>query len=1078
MRKFLQASILFFMLAATAWAQERTVSGKVTSQEDGSALPGVNVVLKGTTVGTVTDVEGVFRLSVPPSGGALVFSFIGLQTQEVVIGNRTTVDVQLSLDVVQLGEVIVTAAGIQREKKALGYSVENVTGNKLQQVSEPDPLRALSGKVPGVNIIGSSGAPGSSTRITIRGNSSLLGNNQPLFVVDGIPYNNDLNSTDASGGLTGGGGFSSRISDLDPNDIASITVLKGAAAAALYGTRAASGVIVVTTKSGSASASKKGLEVTFSSTYGFEEIANIPDFQNTYGTGVNFAYAQANGSWGAPFIGTRPYASLDSINHWYNGCPGMQAFNGKRVPYRAYPNNVKDFFERGTIFENSVSLNGGNEKSVFSVTLSQLKQTGFVPQTEFQRHNISIGGKTELTNGLVVNANLAVTRSVQDGVLSGTASATQGDPSAFARTLYFGRNWDVQGQPFQNPLDLGSEFFIGRGNANNPYWAVENTGIRGNTDRYVATLGLVYDVKEWLSLSYKIGFNTYNQLQKEFQRPNGAGVPLGVVTELNVKNDELNSDFIATVTKDVSENFNIRALGGFNINQRTNISQAVQGTGYVVFDIDDVDNTNSVVPFGGGFSRRRIMGVYGDVSLGYKNWAFLNLTARNDWSSTLPVENRSFFYPAVNASVILSEALGIDSKSVNQIKVRAGWAQVGNDTNPYLLNNTFGINSTLGIAGATAGKPFTPPGGNPVPGASLNNVATDPNLKPERTTEFETGLDVRFLDNRVGISATYYDKLSEDQIAPVTLPQESGFSSLLTNFGSVTNKGIELSADITPVRLSNGLTWTVSGAFTHNKNKIKELRNGVNEIQFGFGFAGSVIAVHRPGEEYGQLLGTVNDRDSEGNFLIDPSNGQMIRGLNRQIIGNPNPDYTLGITNQINFKGFTLSALFDIRKGGDIFSNTVNSILGRGVLAYQADREVNRIIKGVYGNPNTHLPYLDDQGNTIPNQTMVEVNSLFFGESFGVNSADEWAVFDATTYRLREASLTYTLPKSLLEKTPFGSVSVGFTGRNLWFSAPNFPKDLNYDPETNQFGNTNQQGIEYSTTPSARRYAFTLRVSL
>jgi TonB-linked SusC/RagA family outer membrane protein len=1086
MKKILLASFLCLVHISVIWAQERTVTGKVTSAEDGLPLPGVNVVVKGTSLGTVTNTEGTYTLSVSPSGGTLVFSFIGLTTQEIEIGGRTTIDLQMGQDVQQLGEVVVTAVGIQRERKALGYSVESVSGDKVQQVSEPDPLRALTGKVPGVNIVASSGAPGSSTRITIRGNSSMLNNNQPLFVVDGIPYNNDFVTTEGvnlnTGGLTQGGAFSSRISDLDPNDIKSMSVLKGATAAALYGARAANGVIVITTKSGSASASRKGLEITYSTTYGIEKISNIPNFQNTYGTGVNFAYQQSNGSWGAPFIGTRPYANIDSIPHWYQGRPGMGAFDGVRVPYRAYPDNVKDFFETGRIFENSISITGGNEKSVISVTLSQLNQQGFVPETEFLRHNISVGGKTTLANGLVIGGNLAYTRSSQAGVLSGAPSATSGDPSAFARTMYFGRNWDVQGQPFQNPVDNGSEFFIARNTANNPYWSVLNSGIRSRVDRYVAAFNVAYDFTDWLSMSYKIGVNGFGQSQFEFQRPNGAGNPLGTMTTVDVFTDEINSDLIMTASRDLNEDFSLRALVGWNVNQRTSKLRSVDGIGYVVFNIDEITNLNDLTPNpNSSYSRRRLFGVYADVSVGYKDWAFLTLTARNDWSSTLPVANRSFFYPAANASVILTEALGISSGFFNMIKLRAGWANVGNDTGPYLLNNVFVVNDFDATTQSTVGRPFTPTNGpaagSTVPTSGLNAVGTDPNLKPERTSEIEGGFDVRFWDDRIGVNFTAYSKESSDQIAQISVPEETGFQTQLTNFGTVTNKGIEIGVDVTPIKTEAGLTWTILGSFTKNKNLITELREGVTEIQFGSGFGGSVSSTHRAGQPYGILTGTVDVRDEEGNMLIDPGTGQFIQALEPGIIGDPNPDFILGITNSVSFKGFTISAVWDLRQGGDIYSTTVNSVLGRGVLAYQADREENAILKGVYGDPISLQPFLDEAGNKIPNQTMIETNSLYFGESFAVNAADEWSVFDATTYRLREASIIYQFPKSLLGRTPFGAISLGFTGRNLWFYAPNFPKDLNYDPETNQFGARNAQGIEYSTTPSARRFAVTLRAT-
>ncbi len=648
--------------------------------------------------------------------------------------------------------------------------------------------------------------------------------------------------------------------------------------------------------------------------------------------------------------------------------------------------------------------------------------------------------------------------------------------------MYFGRNWDVQGQPFQNPVDKGSEFFIGRATANSPYWAVYNSGIRSKVDRYVAAFSAAYDFTDWLNLSFKIGINGFAQSQYEFQRPNGAGNPLGTMTTVDVFTDEINSDLILTASRNLNENFTVRALVGWNVNQRTSKVRSLDGVSYVIFDIDELTNLNDITPNPNtGYTRRRLFGFYGDVNFGYKDWAFLTLTGRNDWSSTLPVENRSFFYPAVNASVILNDALNMSSGFFNVIKLRAGWASVGNDTSPYLLSNVFVVNDYDNTTQSAVARPFTPTGGpaagSTIPTAGQNFLSTDPNLKPERTTEIEAGVDLRFWKDRAGINFTAYTKESTDQIAQISVPEETGYQAQLTNFGAVTNKGIEIGVDLTPVKTPSGFTWTIMGSFTRNRNLVKELRAGVDEIQFGSAFGGSVSTVHRPGQPFGILTGTVDVRDDEGNMLIDPATGTFIQALDPQIIGDPNPDFILGITNMISFKGITLSAVWDLRQGGDVFSVTANSILGRGVLAYQADREQNAIIRGVYGNPDTFEPYLDDAGNKIPNQTMIEVNSLFFGESFGVAGADEWSVFDATTYRLREASIVYTFPSSLLQKTPFGAVSLGVTGRNLWNYSPNFPKDLNYDPETNQFGARNGQGIEYSTTPSARRFAVTLRAT-
>jgi TonB-linked SusC/RagA family outer membrane protein len=1081
MRNFLRLSLLLVavLLMHSVQAQERTISGKVTSDEDGSPVPGVNVILKGTTFGTVTDFDGNYKLTVPVDDGTLVFRFIGLATREVEIGNQSVIDVTMDPDIRQLTEVIVTAVGIERETRALGYSVENVEGEKIQQVSEPDALRALQGKVPGVNISGSSGAPGSSTRITIRGNSSLLGNNQPLFVVDGIPFNSEEYRTYNQ--LASGGSYANRLADLDPNNIESMTVLKGAAAAALYGSRAANGVVLITTKTGSAKASRKGLEMTFSTSYAIEKIANLPNLQNTYGTGTNFAYQQANGSWGPPFIGTRPYASLDSIPHWFSGRPGMDAFDGVMVPYRAYPDNVEKLFETGSIFDNSLTVTAGNESSVLSVTASHLTNDGYVPNTQFDRTNISAGGNAELQNGFIVGANLSYIRTEQKGVQSGVGSLGGNNPAAFARALLLGRNWDIHGQPYQNPVDMGSEFMVGRGTADNPLWSYENAGFTQKVNRVIASFNLGYDITDWLSLSYKIGINTYNQQNKDFIRPGSTGADgIGRIAEDVIEFEEIESNFLVTFTRDFNEDFSFRGIFGHNLNQRTIDRQAVEGTQYVVFDIDDIDNVNNLVPFGGDFSQRRLWGLFADLNFGYKNWAFLTLTGRNDWSSTLPQDANSFFYPAITGSVVLTDALNLDNRALSFLKVRAGWSEVGNDTDPYQLLPVYLINNVLVTnPSPTAELPFTPAGGTTVPGGTLENTERDPNLKPERTREIEAGFEARFFTDRIKLDVTLYDRESRDQIAGVSLPEESGFSFFFTNFGVVSNRGIEIGLGITPLRTQAGFNWDIYGTFTHNRNVIEELTEGVDEItlEVGSDFSGGPSIVLRPGQEYGLIKGSVNDRDDEGNLLIDPANGQLIPALDPLIIGNPNPDFIIGITNTFNYKGVTLNAVFDWRQGGDLWSNTVQSMLARGVLEFQGNRETMMVIPGVYGNPNTHEPLRTENGEKIPNQTMVEVNSLWFGQSFGANSQSEWSVWDGTVFRLREVSLGYDLPQNLLENTPFGRVNLSLTGRNLWFNAPNFPKDSNYDPEVNQFGATNKQGIEYAATPSVKRYAVNLRVT-
>lgn len=1087
MRKIL---LVFSMCLAIAWsvvAQDRTVTGKVTEQ-DGSPLPGVNVIVQGTSAGTVTDVDGKYSLSVPSGFNVLVFSFIGLTTQEIDIASRTSVDVLMATDVKQLGEVVVTAAGIERESKSLGYAVNSVSGDKVSQKSEPDLLRSMQGKVAGVNILSSSGAPGSATRITIRGNKSMFGNNQPLFVVDGIPYDNGYNVT--SNEVTDGASYSSRIADIDPNNIESMSILPGGAAAALYGVRAANGVVVITTKSGSSRASRKGLEIAYSSGFSIEQVANLPEYQNKYGTGSKSDYAEANGSWGPAFDrpgpgvnygldgSTTPNGSeVDSIPYWSSYAAVFP--NGpKMVPYQAYPNNVKDFFKNGKVFENSITISGGNEKSVLTLVASNLKQDGYIPYSSFNKTNVSLGGQTQLVNGLHVGGNLSYTNSAQRGPLSGYGSANQVSASAFSRILFPGRNWDITGQPKFDPVTQGNVFFLGSA-ADNPYWSAQNNGVRSNVDRVAASINAGYDITDWLNVTYKIGINTYNDRRKEVTRKGSVGAAgLGQIILDNIYYQEIESNLLITINRNISDDLSLKAIIGQNINQRTGESQAVKGVNSIAFDIDDIDNFNSVTPFGGTYYRRRLAGLMGDISLGWKDYLFLNLTGRNDWSSTLPKNKNSFFYPSVSTSFVFTEALGMDKSILSSGKIRAAWSKVGNDALPYSLKATYNLNqgNSSNLVGALPGNdlPFR---GHP--GATTGTTVYDPNLTPEFSTTIELGTDLSFFQDRINVKATVYKINTTDQIAPIALPDETGFNQIITNFGELSNKGIELGLDATPVKLANGFTWNIYGTYTHNENVVEKLSPGVDEIVLRNVYGGSVTPMLAVGKQYGMLKGTYDVRDDQGNFLIDPATGNTIISKDFQYIGNPNPKFLASLGNAFSFKGFTLSCLFNLRYGGDLFSATNQFYIGRGVTRYTENRDGTFIVPGVYGDTNTNQPILVDN-KTVPNTTQIIANDLYFqtaGGGFGINASDKQSIFDATVLRLSEVTFGYSVPKVFLKKTPFGSLSLTFTGRNLWYKAPNFPKYSNYDPETTSFGGQNYTGIEYNTAPSVKRYGVNLRVT-
>jgi len=463
------------------------------------------------------------------------------------------------------------------------------------------------------------------------------------------------------------------------------------------------------------------------------------------------------------------------------------------------------------------------------------------------------------------------------------------------------------------------------------------------------------------------------------------------------------------------------------------------------------------------------MGLYFDGTLDYKGFAFLNITARNDVSSTLPKGNNSFFYPAVSASLVFTDAFKLNSKVLTYGKLRVGASKVGKDAGPNQLSYVYNVNPLINNNSPNFSMPF-----NGVAGSTYGDQAVDPKLKPEFTNEVEVGTELQFFNNRVALDVTVYDRRSTNQIVNITMPNTTGFGTYLTNIGEISNKGIEIGASVTPVQTSN-FKWTINWNFTHNENKIEKLKDGIDEIIVGSYFSGSISTVHKVGAQYGSFKGTVDARDDQGNLLIDPSNGQLIRSKNQAILGSPNPDYITGLTNTFSYKGITLSVLVDYRHGGSVYSQTTQLAMGRGTTMDTQDRERNVVIPGVLGDVNTGEPLRDGEGKKIPNNIMIEKNDMYFGESFAVNGADEWSIYKATVFRVREVGLSYQFPKSLLAKTPFGSASIGVTGRNLFYKAPGFPKSVNFDPETSTFGAGNQQGFDYLNAPSVRRIGFTVK---
>lgn len=1053
MKKIYCLLTLTLLFTVAAWSQAVRLTGQVRNVQ-GEPVPFATVTVKGTSDAVSADQNGNFAISAP-RGSTLVITAASFQTQEVSVGEQNTIPVTL-VGESNLQEVVVTALGIRRTEKALGYSVSKVDPDALLQKSEPDMLKSLQGKVAGVDIRTSQGTPGAATRIQIRGNNSFYGNSQPLIVVDGVPYSNDQVTT--SNQTTGGTAYSSGISNLDPNDIATMNVLKGSSAAAIYGSRGSNGVVIITTKSGSALKGRKGMEVTAKSSVSFETVANLPEYQNEYGAGSQLDYSNANGSWGPNF------RDRDSIPVWQlykNAYPDM--FPTDSVAYRAYPNNVKDLFRTGMVYENSVGVQGGDARSSVAATLSNLSHTGYVENSSYKRSNIGLGAQTKLTNGLTVRGNFSYARSAQTGGYFGE-NQVDGAASLFARSLFLARNWDMN-LPFEdeNGLSLtpngGNQF-------DNPRWSAKYNVARTFEERFIAGIHFDYNINKWIRLDYNLGSNVNSLERREVTEVGSrAAQGLGRLILDKYRKQEIESNFLITLTPTVNDDITLRAIVGHNFNQRTTTNETQEGNKFIVKGIHTLKNTAFQQFAADYYERRRILGAFADVTLGFRDYLFLNVTGRNDWSSTLPQDNRSYFYPSVSASFVFSDALGLQNEVFDFGKIRAGWAKVGRDADPYVLQNIFLVNPNF------RGRSTV----------SRDQTFNNPNLKPEFTEEIELGTQLSFLRRMIELDVTVYNRKSTNQIAAIAVPASSGYNFRVLNFGEVRNKGIEIDLAVRPVR-SQSFSWEIRGVFTSNVNTVESLTEGVDRIPLS-NITDEISPYLEPGKPFGYLRGLKSLRDSAtGQLLINPATGGMIQADEESEIGNPNPDFKLGITNTLRYKGFILSALFDMTKGGDIYTVTVQSLLGRGVTKDTRDRENAVIIPGIYGDPETGQAILVG-GKTVPNQTRITSNDPWFspnptvGATFAINTPAEWSVYDATVYRLREVTLGYEFPKSLFNKLPIGGVTLSFTGRNLWYLAPNMPRYTNFDPEVNSFGATATQGIELSAAPTTKRYGINLAVT-
>ena len=1057
-------------------AQVTTVRGIVTTEEDGEPVIGASVIVKGTSLGTVTDVNGRFELSgLPPSATRLLISYISLMAKEVAIAPQ--VSVTLKSDTHLLDEVVVTALGISREKKALGYTAQEVKQDALVQGKDNNLLNSLSGKIAGVRITNTQGDVGSS-RIVIRGETSIAGENQPLFIVDGIPVDNSQLNARSSGR-----DFKNAIADLNPEDIKTLTVLKGPNAAALYGARAAHGAIVITTKGGDKR--QKGIGITLHSSTQVSFVATLPEFQNLFGQGAGgrFSYVDGKGagvndgvdeSWG-------PRLDIGLLIPQFDS-PLDADGNRVATPWVSHPNNVRDYFRMGISTNNGISVARGDDKYQFRVGYNYEKQVSIVPDAGTNKTNISLNTDYHLAKWIVVGATanyIVYTAPSLPGSATPSGSNVRSN-SPMLQFLWFGRQVDTNSLKADYTRNWNSSYY------DNPFWSASYNTQSQERHRLIGDLHAEFRLTDGLNVRFRTSTDWYNDRRKSKVKwgSAGAGSPYGSYAEDAYTVKENNTEVLATYIKQLNKNWGIDALLGFNVRNKQYENNYQAAPRLAVADLYTLTNSRDPLTSSNDFYRLRQYGLYGSIQLDYRRWAFLNITGRNDWSSTLPVDNNSYFYPSVTASVLLSEALGWRSKAVNYLKIRGGWSQVGADANPYQLATVF-----------TSETAFN---GNPL--QSSSTIGMNPNLKPEKTSSIEAGFEAAFWDNRLCLDFTYYKTDSRNQILKLATTAASGYTSQVRNAGHIRNRGYEIQLGAVPIQTSKGFRWNLDLNYGANSSKVVKLDDEglITSYQL---YSSGIQILASVGEAYGTLFGTSYVRDANGNVVVD-ANGLPKISTTNKTLGKFTPDWTGGISNTFSYRSLSLSFLIDASVGGSIFSNTnktgkytgvlANTLSGRdaehGGLWYYTDAMGNNVRLSEspsYSVSSDGLYYAQVNGQSTrvyQDGIMVEGVTESGSKNEEVVSAEKYYhriysiaeanVYDASYVKLREVALSYRLPRLWTQKLHLQEASVTLTGRNLWTIYKSVP---NIDPES-ALTTGNAQGVEAYSLPTTRSFGVNLSV--
>ena len=1078
MKSLFRLLVVFLLTAQMSFAQ-KTVTG-VVSDSDGLPLPGATVLVQGTTTGVTTDFDGNFSINVA-EGQILEFSFVGYETAALAVGAGNVINVTLSLGT-QLEEVIVTSLGITREKRALGYAVSEVDNTQIENRASGDVARVLSGKASGVQVTNQGGISGSGTSVVIRGLSTFSSSNQPLFVVDGVPFQSDTN---AMGSFTSGNNGSSRFLDLDPNNIESVNVLKGLAAATLYGSQGRNGVILITTKSGTTGTGTRAQknEVTVNTSYFTNELAMKPDFQMQYGNGFNQNFGWFFSNWGPSFDEEGPagWGRQSAINGTVSGQPGFlkhpynSNLNARFLARDLLPliglsmdslwewkpyDSVGDLFQPGEIVNTNINFRGQSDdgKVSYNVNYGNLDDKGFTPGNTLRRNALSFGGRAVLSNKITVNGTLNYTATdFKTPPIAAAYSSGSSDSSLYGNVFYTPRSVGIAQLPYAHPITGASIYYRSSNGIQHPLWTVNNTGDAQMTHRVFGGVSAQYDISDNLNLRYSYGYDVYSEDNTSYQNKGGVDGNLETQSGMYEKWNNTSTIFNHQVTIngdfELDDDWSVTFNAGAESVGREYDRNGVRSTGQNVFNVLRHYNFNSQeeIEF---YSRRNVLGVFAQAAFDYQDYLYFTLASRTDWVSNLSEENRSITYPSASISFVPTSVLDFGNLPIDFLKVRASYGTSATYPGGYPIASTLSLNT----------KDFKVDGVEVITnttGSQLGNTG----LKPELLAELEFGLEANLFDNRLSAEISYFDRNTTDLIITQPLDPSTGYTSTRTNIGEISATGWEIDLNADWIR-GDKFNWNTSINYTTNQAIVEDLGQNTDQIVYaGFSTRGNAAI---PGLPLTSMIGTSVARDDSGRPLVDASgsyrtnNDTNYKTNKYALIGDSNPDFIANIGNTLTYGNLSLNVLFNASIGGDMYSSFIMTLLGRGITTDTLDRELPYILPGVLADGS-------------PNNKMIDNATTYFGNL--ILGGDELRTWDASVLRLSEVSLTYDIPSSWLDKTPFGAASISAQGFNLWYDAYNTPDGINYDPNIAGLGVGNGSGFEYFNGVSARRYGVSLKLT-